>query len=66
MRFLAGYIDGNLFFDWFTDIFIPNCNRRRPALLIMDNHESHLTYKLLKKAKEENVRFIYMIYWEHL
>lgn len=35
-------------------MFLPNVHKR-PALLVLDNHESHLTLKLLQRAKSENV-----------
>lgn len=49
-----GYMDGELFYKWFESVFLPNVHKR-PALLVLDNHESHLTLKLLQRAKSENV-----------
>lgn len=49
-----GYMDGELFYKWFESVFLPNVHKR-PALLVLDNHESHLTLKLLQRAKSEKV-----------
>lgn len=49
-----GYMDGELFYKWFESVFLPNVHKC-PALLVLDNRESHLTLKLLQRAKTENV-----------
>lgn len=49
-----GYTDGDLFNKWFEIIFLKHC-QVRPAVLILDNHESHLTLKLIRKAREEQI-----------
>ncbi|XP_062597502.1 uncharacterized protein LOC134258915 [Saccostrea cucullata] len=49
-----GYMDGDLFYKWFETVFLPNCSKR-PSLLILDNHESHITLKLIQRAKAEEV-----------
>lgn len=49
-----GYMDGDLFYKWFEIIFLKHC-QVRPAVLILDNHESHLTLKLIRKAREEQI-----------
>lgn len=47
-------MDGDLFYKWFEIIFLKHC-QVRPAVLILDNHESHLTLKLIRKAREEQI-----------
>ncbi|MES9880234.1 MAG: hypothetical protein ABW185_05060 [Sedimenticola sp.] len=51
----SGYMDGELFQSWLFKIFIPNCGRERPVVLILDNHDSHVTLPLVETAKENNV-----------
>jgi hypothetical protein len=48
-------MDGELFLLWFTKVFLPNSPADKPRLLIMDNHESHLTLALVDQAKANNV-----------
>ena len=48
-------MDSELFHEWFTKVFLVHANKRRPLLLIMDNHESHLNLRTLEKAKSEQV-----------
>ena len=52
-------MEKDLFRDWFIKIFIPNCGRSRPILLLLDNHDSHYSYEVLKLAKENEVRLEY-------
>jgi len=47
----TGYVNGDLFYQWFTRIFVPHCGQRRPVLLVMDNHESHVTIKTVEEAR---------------
>ena len=51
----SGYMDGDLFLTWFKEIFLLNCGRDRPVLLIMDNHDSHLTLPLVETARANDV-----------
>ncbi|XP_029939799.1 uncharacterized protein LOC115382230 [Salarias fasciatus] len=37
----AGYIDGELFYKWFTTHFLLHATKERPLLLVMDGHQSH-------------------------
>lgn len=50
-----GYMDGELFKKWFTEIFLPQTAHLRPALLMLDGHGSHLTIDLIDLAREHNV-----------
>ena len=47
-----------LFSSWFTEVFVPNCGQRRPVLLLLDNHGSHISLTVLDKARENDVRFL--------
>ncbi|XP_060577849.1 uncharacterized protein LOC132734964, partial [Ruditapes philippinarum] len=51
----SGYMDGDLFYQWFEKIFLIHCCKQRPVLLIMDNHDSHITLKVIEKAIENDV-----------
>ena len=56
--FLVGYMDKDLFKSWFKDLFLPNCGRERPIILLLDNHDSHYSYDVLQMAKENEVILI--------
>ena len=51
----SGYMDGELFLQWFRKVFLPETAHLRPAMLIMDGHTSHLTIELIDLARENNV-----------
>jgi hypothetical protein len=51
----SGWMDGELFQEWFKKIFLPKTEHLRPAMLIMDGHTSHLTIDLIDLARENNV-----------
>lgn len=57
----AGYMNRALFTQWFLKIFIPNCGVRRPVLLVMDNHDSHISLEILEGAIENKVIAIIII-----
>ncbi|XP_052767920.1 uncharacterized protein LOC128208401 [Mya arenaria] len=46
----SGYINTNIFHQWLMQIFIPNCGKDRPVLLLMDNHDSHVSISTLDAA----------------
>ena len=50
-----GYIDKELFVNWFNEIFLKHCGSERPIVLIVDNHDSHISYDLLQTAKQNQV-----------
>ena len=52
---LNGYMDQELFLLWFRRVFLPNTRLTRPALLIMDGHESHITWELVKESRQNDV-----------
>ena len=51
----SGYMDRALFKSWFEQVFIPNCGQRRPVLLMLDNHDSHISISVIDKARENEV-----------
>ena len=50
-----GWIDGDLFEDWFMQHFLTHIPAIRPVLLLLDGHSSHYRPSLLRKAGEEDV-----------
>ena len=56
----SGYVDTELFKMWFEKMFIPNCGatEAEPALLLMDNHECHVTLSLATMAVQNHVHII--------
>ena len=59
-----GYIDEELFLEWFKKIFVPETKHLRPTLLIIDGHGSHganstpLSYELLSLAKDVGIHIL--------
>ena len=56
MSFLLGYMDKELFREWFFNLFLKHCGSDRPIILLMDNHDSHFSLEVLERAIEERVR----------
>ena len=52
-----GHMDSDLFYTWFVK-FVANIPPRRPVLLILDGHASHLSRETLLLAKENKVHFL--------
>ncbi|XP_069134293.1 uncharacterized protein [Argopecten irradians] len=50
-----GYMDAELFEKWFEQIFLKFASKERPLLLLMDNHESHLSLGVIEKARANRV-----------
>ncbi|KAI8488705.1 hypothetical protein Bbelb_334880 [Branchiostoma belcheri] len=51
----SGFINKELFEEWFFKVFLVHCHKERPILLILDQHSSHLSLKVLKTAMEQNI-----------
>ncbi|XP_078658355.1 uncharacterized protein LOC144903812, partial [Branchiostoma floridae x Branchiostoma belcheri] len=51
----SGFINKELFEDWFFKVFLVHCHRERPILLVVDQHSSHLSLKVLKTAMEQKI-----------
>ena len=48
-------MDKKLFHEWFEKLFLPNCGQERSVLLLLDNHDSHLSSKVNDLAREKQV-----------
>lgn len=48
-------MDSDLFRKWFAQVFLKHAPTSRPLLLVMDNHESHLSIDLLDMARDNQV-----------
>ena len=55
IAFHVGYMDKVLFVQWFKEIFLKNCGRLRPVILLMDNHVSHVGEEVIDLAKASQV-----------
>lgn len=51
----SGWMDQDLFFDWFANHFLQHAVSSRPLLLMLDGHSSHYTLELVKLAAENDV-----------
>lgn len=51
-------MDSDLFFKWFRDIFIPHCGSARPVLLLLDNHESHISIEVIQLARANKIEIL--------
>ena len=50
-----GWIDGELFYLWFTRHFLAYAPSARPLLFLMDGHSSHYHPNVIQRAAEEGV-----------
>ena len=48
-------MDKQLFKQWFEKFFLKACGPERPVLLLLDNHDSHLSYVLDMTMRNEVV-----------
>ena len=53
-----GYMDSELFYNWLENVFVPNCGRNRPVLLIMDNLGVHMSPKAIDIARSNNIELL--------
>ena len=53
-----GYMDEELFLTWFEEIFVLGNSHVRPTLLMMGGHGSPISYNIIKRAVEENIKII--------
>ena len=58
---ITGYMDRHLFREWFQRIFLQNCGSERPVLLLLDNHDSHISYDVLDMAMKNQVNCCYIL-----
>ncbi|XP_057310641.1 uncharacterized protein LOC130648605 [Hydractinia symbiolongicarpus] len=50
-----GYMDEDLFFKWFTRLFVPKTKHLGKRILIIDGHGSHINLNLIDAAMENQV-----------
>ena len=52
----SGYMHDTNFGEWFTKVFVKEtATYQKPVVLIFDGHNSHLTYKTVKSAIDNNI-----------
>ena len=51
----SGWMDTELFFNWFKEHFLKHASPCHPLLLLLDGHSSHYTLDLIKTAKDHGV-----------
>ena len=51
----SGWMDQELFREWFSEHFLKHAVSSRPLLLLLDGHSSHYILDLVKTAAEEDV-----------
>ena len=51
----SGWMDSELFSNWFSNHFLKHAVSARPLMLILDGHSSHYTLELVKTAAEAGV-----------
>ena len=54
----SGWMMQVTFIDWFKFLFVPLLPQKHPVVLILDGHDSCLTYNLHILAKENDVHLI--------
>lgn len=53
-----GSMDQELFAEWFERIFLAGTPRTKCQLLLLDNHASHISVKVLDMARQANITFL--------
>ena len=51
----SGWMDQELFADWFLHHFLMHAVASRPLILLLDGHSSHYTLELVKLATKHDV-----------
>jgi len=51
-------MNSDLFFKWFRDTFIPHSGSARPVLLVLDNHESHISIEVIQLARANRIEIL--------
>ena len=54
----SGFISTQIFHDWFTEVFLKNIPSRRPVLLLLDPHSTHVSIQFIETAKLNEVEVI--------
>ena len=55
-----GYINTDLFVQWFEHNFVPYIGEKRPVLLILDNHSTHVSKTFIDAACRHKVDLLYL------
>ena len=50
-----GWMDSDIFENWFTHHFLAHIPSTRPILLLLDGHSTHYNPAFIKKAAHEKV-----------
>ena len=58
---LSGWMDKELFADWFVHHFLEHAVTSRPLVLLLEGHSSHYTLELVKLAAEHHA-VIFFVY----
>ena len=53
-----GWMNAEMFLDWFQSIFIPSLPSCRPVLLLLDGHKSHVGYQIRILAQENEIHIL--------
>ena len=53
----SGWVNSELFIEWFK-FFLKQIPPVHPVLLLQDGHASHISIKLIKLAKENDIHFL--------
>ncbi len=51
----SGYMTSTSFFEWFRNVFCEKIPKKRPVLLLLDGHKSHLTNEVIELALKEQI-----------
>jgi hypothetical protein len=51
-------MNSDLFFKWFRDTFIPHCGSAHPVLLVLHNHESHISIEVIQLARANRIELL--------
>lgn len=50
-----GWMEAEIFFNYFVNNLLKHVNKERPIVIIYDGHSSHISIKLVEKARQENI-----------
>lgn len=53
-----GWMESEVFRNWFEKCFLQQIPDERPILIIYDGHSTHINYKLIKSASDNNVTIL--------
>ena len=62
----SGWIDSELFSDWFLNHFLEYAPKSRPLLLLLDGHSSHYCPEFIRQACDNGVVFCLPPYSTHV